>query len=556
MYNDLPLGEKRGYNRFTISTDEVLCLDLNGHTVETASRSISLGKGGTFNLSDSVGTGKLISYSGGNNVAGGAVNFSDTATMNMYGGTIQFIKDSFEGANDTGTGATVYVRGTLNMYGGTLIGGELAMSGYYGSTETRNGCGATVFVHNKSEINISGGKIIAGITPYEGRGNCVYLFSSTAKATVSGDAEVDEIYLNTSLTDTTLRNWVTIAGNFTGKLGIRSKSEMLPVNSYLASLSSADIKNAKITYTAKPQYQLQASGAYLKLTKRSGSDAAVVYQNYQAASYATLAAALSVCEDGMITLLGDNTETVTISKDTCVDLNGYDLNGEVTVAEGKTLYAMDSETDDFTVADGNYGKITNVTGNVQGLLEALGYTKDSYMMVNRDEGISFHRVQMQLTAMSFRPEQIGLYYKSAFAGDELVAENVEKFGVALSLVGEPNAENFATQCKASWFTGFQSGSDANETDNCSTLLKGVMKPTNTKEMNTSNAALPIYGRAYVLTKDGQYLFGRANGRTLKLQLKDVDKIWSSLTTVQKQAVQNVFNEYKDIMSGWGFSNIK
>ena len=555
LCEDFPLG-KRGENRFNVASGEVLCLDLNGHTVETASRSIYLSSGGKLNLYDSVGTGKLISYTGGNNPNGGAVYTETDTTMNMYGGTIQFIKDSYADANDTGVGATVTVNGTLNVHGGTLIGGELAISNYWGSTDTRNGCGATIFAANNSTLNISGGKIIAGTTPYEGRGNCIYLFSSSAHAPVSGTAEIDEIYLNTSLTDSTLKNWITISGTFTGKLGIRTRNEAVPVNSFLATLKSATITKATLTYTARPEYQFQKSGSYLKLMNRSSTYAAVVYENYKATNYSTLKAALTACDKGLITLLKNNTETVTISKDTCIDLNGFSLLGAVTVAEDATLYGMDSETDDFTVADGTYGKITKATGNVQGLEETLGHTKDSYLMINESGSISFHRVQLQLTAMSFRPEAMGLYYKSTFAADEKVAENVERFGVALSVVGEPNAENFASQCKASWFTGFQSGANGNAADTCSTLLKGIMKLTNKKETNVSNATLPVYGRAYVLTTDGRYVFGHSNSRTLQRQVKDVNKIWSSLTSAQKLAVQEVYNQYEEIMSSWSLGNIK
>ena len=542
LYNDLPLGAV-GTNRISVKTGEVLCLDLNGCKVETPSRSVYMeGTGATLNLFDSVGSGKLISYTGGNNIGGGAVSAAKNTVLNMYGGTIQFIRKPLEGKKDTGNGAVISLSGTLNMYGGTLIGGDVQMSEYYNSVSTSNGRGGTVFAYDGSIINISGGKIIAGTTPDEGYGDCIYLAGDKCRVTVSGDAQVDEIFMRTYTS-----KQITIKGAFIGKLGVRTMDDTLPVGSSLATLSSATITNAKIIYTAMPEYELRKSGSYLKLYQRS-SGAAVVYENYQATSYSTLTDALSACEDGLIVLLKDNAENVTISKDTCIDLNGYDLNGKVTVAEGKTLYGRDSETDDFTVADGNYGKITNLTGNVQGLPEESLHTKDNYLMISGDEGISFHRVQLQLTAMSFRPESMGLYYKSTFAGDELAAEKIDRYGVALSLAGEPNAENFATQCRASWFTSFQSGVGGNAFG--STLLKGIMKSTNTQVQNEANATMPIYGRAYVLTTDGQYLFGHSNSRALKQQLEDVNDIRKTLTAEQRAAVVAVCYQYADIMRSW------
>jgi len=548
LYEDMPYGTV-GNNRIRVTNGTVLCLDLNGHKIETPSRSIYMeGTGSTMNLYDSVGTGALISYTGGNNVGGGAVSLSAGTTLNIYGGTIQFIRKPLAGKKDTGNGAVVAVNGkaVLNMYGGKLIGGELVMSDYYNSASTSNGHGATIYAYDGAKINVSGGEIIAGRAPDEGAGDCIYLAGSKCRVTVSGDAKIDEIYMKTHTSAQ-----INISGTFKGKLGVRT-AEDLAIGSSLVTLSSAKITGASLTYTAKPEYELRTSGSYLKLYRRT-SGAAVVYENYQATVYSTLQAALTACDKGLISLLNDNTEKVTINKDTNIDLNGYCLNGKITVAEGKTLYAMDSETDDFTVADGVYGKITYATGSICGMPEASAFTKDNYLMVTDDEGVSFHRVQLQLTAMSFRTDVMGLYYKSAFAGDELVAENIDRFGVALSVTEEPNAENFGAQCKASWFTGFQSGATGNTYG--STLLKGIMKPANTQERNEANATMPIYGRAYALTRDGQYLFGHSANRTLKRQLEDVSDIRSTLTAEQKKAAVDACYQYIDIVRNWDVADL-
>lgn len=543
LYNDLPMGEA-GTNRISIKAGEVLCLDLNGHKIETLSRSVYMeGKGATLNLFDSAGGGKLISYTGGNNVGGGAVSVAKNTVLNIYSGAIQFIRKPIAGKNETGNGATVSLSGTLNMYGGTLIGGDVQMSNYYGSTSSSNGRGGTVFAYNGAIINATGGEILAGTTPYEGCGDCVYLAGSDCRVTVSGDAKIDEIYMNTHTA-----KQITIKGTFTGKLGIRTGSE-LATGSSLATLSSAKITNAKLTYTARPEYELRASGSALKLFQRS-SGAAVVYENYQATAYDTVSKAVAACNKGLVTLLKNSSETLAINKDVFLDLNGCSITGNISVADGKTLYCMDSETDDFTVADGVYGKLTCVTGNVQGVSEGVLYKNDIYLMVTEEAGTSFHRVQLQLTTMSFRPEAMGLYYKSAFAGDEVVASHVDRFGVALSLAGEPNAENMQTLCKASWFTDFASGKNGNPADQCSTLLKGILKPTNSLETNQTNGALPIYGRAYILTKTGGYLFGHGVSRTLQRQLEDVNNIRSSLTAAQKKEVLDAYYQYADVMRSW------
>ena len=60
-----------------------------------------------------------------------------------------------------------------------------------------------------------------------------------------------------------------------------------------------------------------------------------------------------------IIVLEEDTSNLTVNRDTYLDLNGHDLTG-VSVTGG-TLYIRDSATADYTVADGVYGQVTNVT---------------------------------------------------------------------------------------------------------------------------------------------------------------------------------------------------
>ena len=192
-----------------------------------------------------------------------------------------------------------------------------------------------------------------------------------------------------------------------------------------------------------------------------------------------------------IIVLEEDASNLTVNRDTTIDLNGHNIDG-VSVLAG-TLYLMDSATADYTVADGVYGHVTNVTGNVK--------AAEGYLRV----GDSFHSVNLDIYAMTLRASDVGVYYKSNFAADEIVAAEVESFGVALSVVTAPNASNLETYCGYSQFTGFEAGEGANSVGT-STLLKGIMKAANGDEKNAKNAAMPVYGRAYIKTSDG-YFFG-------------------------------------------------
>ena len=189
---------------------------------------------------------------------------------------------------------------------------------------------------------------------------------------------------------------------------------------------------------------------------------------------------MTAAAESDVIILQADTASLTIEQDTYLNLNGFDVES-VTVSGGK-LYIFDGQTDDFTVADGNYGKIASITGDFT--------AAESYVMVS-DGGYSFHKVDLSLTDMSLRAENVGLYCKSNFAGDEVVAANVKTFGVALSIKEAPNAENLEEKCRYSTFSGekFAQGSAT------STLLKDVMKSGNAYLINKTNANTPVYASA-------------------------------------------------------------
>ena len=171
-------------------------------------------------------------------------------------------------------------------------------------------------------------------------------------------------------------------------------------------------------------------------------------------------------------------------------------------------------------------------------------------MVTEADGVSFHRVTLKLTAMTLRASQAGVYYKSTIAGDEIVAEQVAQYGVALSVYGAPTAED--QNSVYSWFEGFRAGSNNQN----STLLHGIMKGYLSDQSNASRAAMPIYGSAYILTKDGQYLFGAVASRSLQEQVEEVDAMWSTLTSEQQTEVAAMYQTYSDVMQNWELPNLQ
>ena len=275
-------------------------------------------------------------------------------------------------------------------------------------------------------------------------------------------------------------------------------------------------------------------------------------------AYETLADAIKgVVAGGKLTVFKDIIEDVSVSKSVNIDLNGFSIIGTVTVKDGCILYGMDVQTDDYTIKDGKgYGKIKNVvlegTGKLKGK-DAEG-DRHGYMMIQEEDGVSFHCVNLKLNAMTLRAESSGVYFKSDFAGDELVAENVKQFGVALSVKGMPTAETMNKDCIFSKFEDFEQG--FNGVGKNSTLLKNIMKKSNAAIINNRNANMPVYGRAYILTNDGQYIFGASASRTLRQQVEAIDTMWTDLSEEQKTSVQQLYADFVNVMKYWTLPNLK
>ena len=197
----------------------------------------------------------------------------------------------------------------------------------------------------------------------------------------------------------------------------------------------------------------------------------------------------------------------------------------------------DSQTDDYTVSNGNgYGVIT---GTVTGASTADGYIKVI------DGGTSYHKVDVALDKLVLKSAQAGLYYTGSFLFDEIVAESLQAYGVAISTENElPVADDTDS---ASLYT----------TSGNSVLVKNIMSAGNTASANNANANKPVYARAYLKLADGTLLYSEAKTSNLKTMVEAVDAgVWSKLSQTQKAALTALYQTYSTAMSTWDIPNLK
>ena len=499
-----------------------VCLDLNGHSLTSAERAFSVPSKSTLNLIDSVGTGVANATMHGNNPVSGMCQIS--GTMNIYGGSYRLLRGTVEKGTAAAGLFSIQAGANLNIYGGTLYGADLT-DNKYGYT-AKDGYGSAIYLYSNSNLFVGGdAHIVSGTVPAHGAGTCVAVHDRTGKITLQGNANVDEIYYigvgGTSLT---------VSGDYTGTVALQLDPAITLEDMDIGTSKNANLTGANISCVNDPLYKLFVSETNLILRRDP-----VAYVGDTA--YFAFQDAVNAAQAGSVVRLAkDIAETVAVSKDVTIDLNGFDI--AKIVADNCTVSCYDSQTDDHDVYDGVYGTVNG---------DAVA--ADGYIAVTETDGVSFHKVSLNITAMSLRASVAGVYYKSNFKTNDVAAKHIKQYGVALSVKGEPNETNMGTTAAYSRFTNFASGNATG------TLLKNIMKPGSTDANNNRNANMAIYGRPYILTTDGQYIFGETVQRSLKQQLEAIDANWANYSEATKATVVNMYKKYLRVMKNWNIPNI-
>ena len=305
----------------------------------------------------------------------------------------------------------------------------------------------------------------------------------------------------------------------------------------------------------------------------TAEDSAVTY-------YETLQDAFDAYPGGKatITLRRDVAENdLTLAKTTYLDLAGYDVQNTGYDANG-TLYIFDSETDDYTVKNGNgYGLIN---GDIAAAAEGLPMDSDIvtavkptdlYLKITEDDGTSFHRLNLRFAGLTLRPDSLqdgtywpGLFYKSQFGGDEVVKRNITYYGIGMSAIdGEEmfTRDNSYTEIAAeNWQVGADAdGNSLNMTNG--TILTGIMKTTNPSIINRRNGGRAVRGQNYVLLLDGT----RIVGPEISFSLQDVfegngingvDDRWETWSAQTQTDIKTLYTKFSTVMRFWNIPNIK
>lgn len=508
-------------------------------------------------------TGKDITLSG-TTVSGGKA--SNGGSIWITGGTTTVSGGKITGGYATGRGGNFYTSATtalLKQTGGTITGGFAATSG--GNIDINNGgleiTGGTVsngasfkggniylafYVNGSATIGGTGNPTITGGRAYGGAGGNIlvqdeahqdesddYVPHATApwlaigKCTIEkGDAASfgDNIFVNQ-------KAWIRFTDTFTGETTVYfENSHLAEGNPYGALLDTAINKdNGAFIGTVRLENLegepvLLPTEGFLQIAAaalvRNGEfvwykDNAALVENYGDADHMRPAAGDLVLSGGTYT----------------IDLAGHVVNITGTGA----VYGLDSANDTYNLAA--CGSATFGDGiTLAGVKTTVG--DKTYFAVKNGDDYTFHRGGMDITSVSLRPSAAGMYYSALWQCDKILADKIDAFGVAVSLVEIPG-DDFVEKNNTlyTYQEGFENGVTGN-----GVLISGIVK-NDRVDLNSAYAKMPIYAAAYI-TMDGENYTGAAESYSLQSMLKLLsDEIYDYYSHAEK--LQSFMDKWQD-----------
>ena len=135
--------------------------------------------------------------------------------------------------------------------------------------------------------------------------------------------------------------------------------------------------------------------------------------------------------------------SLNLTEDLYVDLNGYTMSGTI-VTNGYKIYGMDSTTDAYTCDSMGYFQCVDENGEEIMPVTQFKTTEEltgsvrRYLSIETEQGYTFHRFYLGVTAASLKPSVTGVGYKAIFCGDDMVKSQLDDqnaFGYSLQLAG-------------------------------------------------------------------------------------------------------------------------
>ena len=226
--------------------------------------------------------------------------------------------------------------------------------------------------------------------------------------------------------------------------------KITPIAGLKADAAEDTPKNYQPLKEATTYYGVYRSGGFYAWTDKMPQIAKIVGGNNDGTIYRSLADAVAAYDgtNGYIQMLDKSTEPgFTVDRNVTLDLNGktVTLAGDLTVAEGKTLYGMDSSSKEYTAPSGKIvGTVTGYAPTYQTPTVKVENvdTYDRYVAISgleadgKTANLSFHRFNISVTGYHFElatggTPQCALFFIGKFQGDDAAKKYLTSLGFTL-----------------------------------------------------------------------------------------------------------------------------
>lgn len=522
-------------------------------------------KGSVFDMHSGLITGGNADTSGGNIYCTGVTISGGTVTggyAKTRGGNIYVLKSGntlrIEDDGDNATPAPVISNGYAKDGAGDNIYLGDGNTGILTGAIIRNGEADSILAYNNTTLTMTD-CTVEGIVVNSSSGNGVCAYGAL---TLKG---------NTNITNEQNQSCVYIGGNgsLTVDAGFTGTASVAFADAHFENVEEpqgaplAEQNTAGGVFTGKLfleghesyDYSLPAIFAVAGDNKLYIASTAVVNEaTGEIVWFKDAAAAAAELDDGEYLRLHGTDNAMELSDDLVVDLNGKNLNVTGTGTGTKTIYGFDSSNDDY---DG-YGTVSATGVSVEPSYFAPN--GNQYVTLTDGNGvISFHRMGIRISSVSLKPTVSGVYYEGIWECDDVLADKVDTFGIALSTDKMPD-KNFANDTD---YTEHTKDEFVNGEAQTSVLVYDILKE---EEGNQDRGVMKIYAIPYVIIDNGIVTDftlvsndnnpgGAGADWTLKDVLQSVNYIWPKLNNAQQEAVRDMYDIDADVLDTWNLYNI-
>jgi len=429
----------------------------------------------------------------------------ETPTVTFSGGTIS-------GGSAAKQGGNVSIGGyAFTMSGGTISGGT-AEDGM-----------DNVYLCDGADMIMSGGKILSANCPedhsgaFSGHKVGTGLYIDDATVTMSGKAGIynDQLCGNIYVSE---NGKLTIAEGWTGKTSAAWAAEVPPYGATINEENAAATGSftGKLVYEydhLQPQVYAQEGKLMLPgmlLRKNDGTF------SWYITDADALEAHLAAEGSHLQAMANGRAFEIPEGKTLVLDVNGK----QVTVTGSGILRGMDSANDAYAVTEGFATVAETVTVEKSVPVGAGG----RYLALAGENGYSFHRLDMRLSAVTLRTDACGLYYKAVYGCDDVLKERIDSYGVVLSTQDIPGTDFMTEEGAINAYTVYDKSSFVSGAEVTSGSVFGIMK--HGQKRNAQRGETKIYANAYMVI-DGETLVAEGDAYSLLDVLKAIDNNWAS-----------------------------